>query len=63
MVEIRPGADFDVEVAIRCEVERGGPYAIAFEYVYQPTNERFDPPPGAWRGSVKVPEVVLDLKP
>jgi hypothetical protein len=62
LVEIKPGANFDEEVAIPCKVEQEGPHTIAFEYVYQPGKEEFDPPPSAWRGSVKAPEVVLNLK-
>lgn len=62
LVEIKPGASFDVEEALAFEFERDGPHTIAFEYVYEPTNEFFAPPAGAWRGSVKSATVVLNVK-
>src|SRR4051794_30030758 len=63
LVEIKPGASFAVELPLPCDIERPGPHTVAFEYVYQPKEERFAPPPGAWRGSVKAADVVLNLKP
>src|SRR3954470_19857147 len=62
LVEIGPGATFDVELALPFGVKRDGPHTVSFEYVYEPTNEDFAPPPAAWRGSVKAAETVVDLK-
>jgi hypothetical protein len=62
LVPIKPGAGFETEEALPCEVEKDGPHTIAFEYVYQPKDEQFAPPAGAWRGSVKSVPVVLHLK-
>jgi hypothetical protein len=62
LVEIKPGLSHDLELALPCEIGRDGAYTIAFEYVYRPDNESLDPPPSAWRGSVKAPAVVLNLK-
>jgi hypothetical protein len=62
LVEIKPGASFDLEQPLACEVERDGPHTVAFEYVYQPTNETLAPPAGVWRGSVKADAVMLNVK-
>jgi hypothetical protein len=62
LVEIKAGACFDIEVPLPYMVENDGPHTISFEYVYQPKNEQFAPPPGAWRGSITADPVILNLK-
>jgi hypothetical protein len=62
LVEIKPSAHFDIERPLYCDIVKAGRYKISFEYLYQPTNERFAPPPRALRGSINAAEVTLDLK-
>lgn len=62
LVEIKPDANFEIEEAVPFQIEKDGQYFISFEYEYLPQNEQFVPPLKAWRGSVKSPEVKLQLK-
>lgn len=64
LVEIKPGAIYSKDVGLGgyYEFERKGRYTISFEYVYQPTENRLKPPPQAWRGTLRAPEIVCDYK-
>lgn len=62
LVEIAPGASVEREMTVYyLQFERGGPHTVSFEYVYNPTEELFAPPPRAWRGTVKAPDFVLKV--
>jgi hypothetical protein len=63
LVELKPGASLDRECLVPYEIPHDGRYNVSFEYVYEPRGGgRLAPPPGAWRGSVKAPTTVVDLK-
>lgn len=60
LVEIPPGESYERQRTVYyLNLERSGAYTVSFEYVYEPTEELFTPPPQAWRGSVKAPDFVL----
>jgi hypothetical protein len=63
-VEIKPGATYSEDVWLDgyYKFEREGRHTISFEYVYQPTENHLKPPPQAWRGTLRAPEIIWDYK-
>lgn len=64
LVEIKPGATYSEDVWLDgyYKFEREGRHTISFEYVYQPTENHLKPPPQAWRGTLRAPEIIWDYK-
>jgi hypothetical protein len=64
LVEIKEGHTCDSKVTLTdFEVIQTGLHTVSFEYVYQqPRDGRYLPPPEAWRGFFKAPDIVVMLK-
>lgn len=64
LVEIKPGTSYRVDTGWgwHFDIRRDGPHTVSFEYIYQPTNERYAPPPTAWRGKIAAPDIILSFK-
>jgi hypothetical protein len=64
LIEIKPGATYSEGIWLDgyYKFEREGRHTISFEYDYEPTEGRLKPPPQAWRGKLRAPEIVMDYK-
>jgi hypothetical protein len=63
LVELRPGATFEISQDFRGRNAAAGHYAIQFKYEYLPREQDFAPPVQAWRGRVETQEVVVEYEP
>lgn len=62
LVEIPPGKSYKTQMTVYfLRFKKKGAHTVSFEYVYEPTKERFAPPLQAWRGSLKASDSMLNV--